>query len=153
MRELPSIGMRYFVRTETLPRPTQHISIKGSASGRAQVLERHSSREQALEEGALPCESRRKAVGDPSLAARARPKLRRASRASSREKDTIPRDTHPTAACVRAQDNLQNFRDDADYSKVYDSVCRARVHRGFLRVADAVWRDARGASVLPSDAV
>lgn len=45
---------------------------------------------------------------------------------------------------IKGSDNAKNFRDDVDYAKVVDKVCRARLHRGFKRVADAVWDDAAG---------
>jgi hypothetical protein len=71
VREIPSVGMRYFLRTELRPGlpPVQHLAIKGS-------------------------------------------------------------------------DNLQNFKDDVDYAKELCGACRVRFHRGFKRVADAVWADA-----------
>lgn len=51
---------------------------------------------------------------------------------------------------IKGSDNAQNFRDDVDYAKVIDRVCRARLHRGFKRLADAVWDDA--AEYLERDA-
>ncbi|KAJ8605577.1 hypothetical protein CTAYLR_000168 [Chrysophaeum taylorii] len=43
---------------------------------------------------------------------------------------------------IKGSDNAKNFRDDVDYAKVLDLGCRVRLHRGFKRVADAVWEDA-----------
>ena len=48
----------------------------------------------------------------------------------------------PTHVAIKGSDNARNFRDDVDYAKVVDPLCEgARLHRGFKRVADAIWAD------------
>ena len=43
---------------------------------------------------------------------------------------------------IKGSDNARNFRDDVDYAKIVDDLCDgARLHRGFKRVADAIWSD------------
>ncbi|KAJ1457584.1 Alpha/Beta hydrolase protein [Pelagophyceae sp. CCMP2097] len=42
---------------------------------------------------------------------------------------------------IKGSDNVQNFRDDVDYAKVGCTICHVRFHRGFLRVANAIWDD------------